>query len=205
MTTRSSIQQKFDAFLRSPGTIHFSIKKSESETSGDAFIKVKEESSKNHVFTSHTTISSVFQPSGVDEAMGFQTSYLFDNTNTPLTIVEGDLVFQRVEIETEDQFLDSEQTWIISKYCAVNEENVQLATRIFVALYYPETTHSKEHVVIRCGEFDANDEQTSQQDLWFDLDSEGEMDLRVMFYVDSSEDSKFLCERNFPSLSSLEN
>ena len=163
------------------------------------------ESSKNHVFTSHTTISSVFQPSGVDEAMGFQTSYLFDNTNTPLTIVEGDLVFQRVEIETEDQFLDSEQTWIISKYCAVNKENVQLATRIFVALYYPETTHSKEHVVIRCGEFDANDEQTSQQDLWFDLDSEGEMDLRVMFYVDSSDDSKFLCERNFSSLSNLEN
>ena len=205
MTTRYSIQQKFDAFLRSPGIIHFSIKKSESETSGDAFINVKEESSKNHVFTSHTTISSVFQPSGVDEAMGFQTSYLFDNTNTPLTIVEGDLVFQRVEIETEDQFLDSEQTWIISKYCAVNDENVQLATRIFVALYYPETTHSKEHVVIRCGEFDANDEQTSQQDLWFDLDSEGEMDLRVMFYVDSSGDSKFLCERNFSSLSNLEN
>ena len=66
-------------------------------------------------------MSSVFQPAGSDAAMGFQTSYLFDSKNTPLTIVEGDLVFQRVEVESEDHFLESEQTWIISKYCAVDD------------------------------------------------------------------------------------
>lgn len=205
LNTRSSIKQKFYAFLQHPETILFRIQGPEGDSTGNAFIRVKKESSTNHHFPTHTTMSSVFQPAGSDEAMGFQTSYLFDSTNTPLTIVEGDLVFQRVEVESEDHFLKSEQTWIISKYCAVDDENTQLATRIYAALYYPETADSKKHIVIRCGEFDSSNEQTSQQDFWFDLDSEDRMSLRLMFYAESSGDLKFLCERNFVSLSNLEN